>query len=301
MVGKDNDTKIWLATAALALVIFTLALIIANMGYFQLGDKEPPLGPITNQVAEVLMYVLIFVWTCIGILALFQRGKREQVKGKRENPGSGGTLKALIALFVILGLILAFIYLTGGMVLPPSTDQGNGGNGGGGTPQPPVTSTSTGDSMILVGFLIFVILLAIILSLKYVRKTPVRTVSAWAALEQQKAKDIVDQAMRDLYAGDDARSVVIRTYQMMARLLRFKVQDAEIMTPREVAVMAERRLGWPKEPTMELTSLFEEAWYSDHQLKEESKEAALRCLTQISSFVGNNNGDQRRSADAAGS
>jgi hypothetical protein len=300
VVGKDSDTKIWLATAALALVIFTLALIIANMGYFQLGDKEPPLGPITDQVAEALMYVLVFVWICVGILTLFQRGKRERVKGRRENPGGGGTLKALISLFVILGLVFAFVYLTQGKILPPS-ESGGGGDGGGGTTQPPVSSTGPGDSMILVGFLLFVILLAVILSLKYVRRTPVRMVSAWTALEQQKAKDIVDQAVRDLYAGDDARSVVIRTYQMMVRLMRGKVQDAETMTPREVAAMAERRLGWPKEPTMELTSLFEEAWYSDHQLKEGSKQAALRCLTQISSHVGRNNVDQRRNADAAGS
>lgn len=298
MVGKDNDDKIWLATAALALVILTLALMIANMGYFQLGDKQPPLGPITNQIAETLLYVLFFVWCCIGILALFQRGKKERVKGRKDNPGSGGTLKALIALFIIMGLILAFVYLTQGSVLPPTNDSGNGGDGGGGTTQPPVSATSPGDSMMLIGFLLFVIILAIILGLKYVRKTPVLSVSAWNALEQQRAKEIVDQAVKDLYAGDDARSVVIRTYQMMSRLLRGKVQDAEIMTPREVAIMAERRLGWPKEPMMELTSLFEEAWYSNHQLREESKETALRCLTQISSFVGEVQEGQRRSADA---
>lgn len=299
-MGKEDD-RIWLATAALALVILTLALIIANMGYFQLGDEEPPLGPITNQIAETLMYVLLFTWGCIGVLALFQRGKRDGVKGRRGNPGGGGTLKALISLFVILGLIFAFVYLTQGKVLPPSTDPGDGGDGDGGTSEPPISSTSPGDSMLLVGFLLFVVILAVILGLRYVRRTPIRTVTARNALEQQKAKDIVDQAVKDLYAGDDARSVVVRTYQMMSRLLRGKVQDAEIMTPREVAVMVERRLGWPKEPTMELTSLFEEAWYSDHQLREDSKEAALRCLTQISSYVGDDQGAQRRSADAAGS
>ncbi len=142
--------------------------------------------------------------------------------------------------------------------------------------------------MILVGFLIFIVLIAGILSIKFVRRTPISSVSAWQALEQQKAKDIIDKAVRDLYAGDDARSIVIRTYQTMTRLLRGKVEDAEMLTPREIAVLAERRFGWPSKPTEELTSLFEEAWYSDHRLKEENRDAALNCLTQISSQIGNN-------------
>ncbi|HUL39763.1 MAG TPA: DUF4129 domain-containing protein [Methanomassiliicoccales archaeon] len=299
MVGKDNDEKIWLASAALAIVIITLALIISNMEYFQLGDREPPLGPITNDISEALMWVLLFVWGCVGILVLLQRGKRVPVKGRKDNPSSGSPYKALITLFIILGLILVFVYLTQGTFLPPATDPGTG-DGGGGSTQAPVSASGPGDSMVLIGFLIFVVLMAVILSSKFVRKTPIRTTSAWNALEQQKAKDIVDQAMSALYAGDDARSVVVRTYQMMVRLLRGKVQDTEMLTPREIALLAERRLGWPKEPTMELTSLFEEAWYSDHRLKEESKEAALRCLTQISSSVGTNQGGQR-SGNAAGS
>jgi hypothetical protein len=152
----------------------------------------------------------------------------------------------------------------------------------------------------LIGILLFVTILAIILGLKYVRRTPVRMIKAKAAMERQKAKEIVDKAVRDLYAGDDARSVVVRTYQMMSRLLGDKVLDVEALTPREVAAMAETRLGWPKGPTRELTSLFEEAWYSDHRLTDESKEAALRCLRQISSYVSGPPGAQRR-ADAAGS
>jgi Tfp pilus assembly major pilin PilA len=152
----------------------------------------------------------------------------------------------------------------------------------------------------LIGLLIFVAILAIVLGLKYVRRTPVRAGPARAALERQNAKDIVDQAVRDLYAGDDARSVVIRTYQMMSRLLRGRVQDAETLTPREMAAMAEARLGWPEQPTKELTYLFEEAWYSNHELREESKESALRCLRQISSQANVAPDAQRRGADASG-
>lgn len=300
MVGKNNDGKIWLATAALALVIITLALIISNMGYFQLGDEEPPLGPVTRQVAEVLSYVLIGVWVCVGLLVLFQMARRRRTPEK-ESPRGGGGLSALITVLVILGVIFVFIFMTGGEVVSPPTSPGGGGNDGGGGSQPPLTPDSPGGAPMLIGLLIFVVLLVIIFGLKFVRRAPVRMVAARTALERQKAKEIVDQAVRDLYAGDDARSVVIRTYQRMDRMFQTKVQEAEALTPRELAAMAQLRLGWPKEPTMELISLFEEAWYSDHRLPEESKEAALRCLTQISSFVGSFKGGDRGGVDAAGS
>jgi hypothetical protein len=301
VVEKDKDGDIWLATAALALVIIALALMIANMGYFQLGDEQSPLGPMSRQVAEVLSYVLLGVWICVGALVLVQMARKGKAPGRERKGGrSGGTVTALIAIFVILGCVLAFIYATGGAVVtPPSTPDGGGGGGGGSGA--PLTADDPAGSLMLIGLLIFVALLAIVLGLKYVRRAPVRMGAAREAIERQKAKDIVDQAVRDLYAGDDARSVVVRTYQMMSRLLRGKVLDAEALTPREVAAMAESQLGWPKEPTNELTSLFEEAWYSDHQLREESKEAALRCLRQISTHVSGRQGAQRRGADAAGS
>lgn len=298
MVGKDNDGKIWLATAALALVIVTLAVIIANMSYFQLGEEEPPLGPVTRQVAEILSYVLIGVWICVGLLVLFQIARRRRAPEK-EGPRGGGGLSALITVLVILGLIFSFIFLTGGQVVTPPTSPGGGGNEGGEGSQPPLTPDSPGGAPMLIGLLLFVALLAIIFSLKFVRRAPVRMSAAIDSLERQKAKEIVDQAVRDLYSGEDSRSVVIRTYQKMDRLFQTKIQQAEALTPREVAEIAQLRLGWPKEPTMELISLFEEAWYSDHRLPEESKEAALRCLTQISSFVGSYKDGDRGSAYAA--
>lgn len=301
MVDKDHDGDIWLATAALALVIIALALMIANMSYFQLGDAQPPLGPESRQVAEVLSYVLLGVWICVGILVMVQMARKGKASGKvKKESRSGGTVTALIVVFVILGAVLVFIYMTGGSVVTPPTTPSGGGGGGGGS-SPPLSADGPGGSLMLIGLLILVALLAIVLGLRYVRRTPVRMTSARAAMERQKAKDIVDQAVRDLYTGDDARSVVVRTYQMMSRLLRGKVMDAEVLTPRELATLAESRLGWPKEPTRELTSLFEEAWYSDHQLREESKETALRCLRQISSYVSGSQGAQRRGADAAGS
>jgi hypothetical protein len=298
VVGKDNDRKIWLATAALALVIVTLAVIIANLSYFQLGEEEPPLGPVTRQVAEILSYVLIGVWICVGLLVLFQIARRRRTPEK-ESPRGGGGLSALITVLVILGLIFTFIFLTGGQVVTPPTSPGGGGNEGGEGSQPPLTPDSPGGAPMLIGLLLFVALLVIIFSLKFVRRAPVRMIAAVDSLERQKAKEIVDQAVRDLYSGEDSRSVVIRTYQKMDRLFQTKVQEARALTPREVAEIAQLRLGWPKEPTMELISLFEEAWYSDHRLPEESKEAALRCLTRISSFVGSYKGGDRGGVSAA--
>ena len=53
------------------------------------------------------------------------------------------------------------------------------------------------------------------------------------------------------------------------------------MTPRELARMAVEELKWPESPVAELTSLFEEARYSHHEIDAFMQRRAVFSLESI--------------------
>jgi hypothetical protein len=121
------------------------------------------------------------------------------------------------------------------------------------------------------------------------RSTPLRLRKAQQALAQQNATETIRQAVLDLYGGEDPRSVIVRTYQKMSRLLGQRGRNLKPLTPKEVAELAKRDLGWPESPLIELTTLFEEAWYSEHAMGDVERDRALRAFEAIASNI-----DQRR-------
>jgi hypothetical protein len=120
-------------------------------------------------------------------------------------------------------------------------------------------------------------------SLRYNRSAPLRLAKARAALAQQGATSTISQATADLIAGEEPRSVIVRTYQQMSRLVGSKGRDLKSLTPKEVAEMARSDFDWPGEPLADLTLLFEEAWYSQHLMGEAERDRALRAFEAIAS------------------
>jgi len=295
VVGWDSDSKLIVATIALVVLVSAVAMMVANVEYFDLGEGGEPLGPKANAVAELLAYTLvpIFIFLALWLLLSSRKGKgmREKVQPK---PGSG--IAGFIVILMILGAVIVFAALTDGQIFDAYQDpQDQNDPGGEGEPEPVVTPDGGQGSLLIGAFLIVIIVLALGGGRKYLRKRPVLASRAATALEMKKARAIVDKAVEDLYAGEDARSVIVRAYQRMSRLISGRLQDAPYLTPRELASLAEERFGWPRKATDELTSLYEEAWYSDHQLSEEKKEKALRCLREISGALGMEGGDVRGS------
>lgn len=284
MVGKDPDRKIWMASTAMALVIASVALLIANLGYFDPGGSGAPLGPAAYQISEVMAYSAFVIILVLLVLVIVRFVRRQAAAKQREQSEEGG-IHPIIALLVILGAVILFIMLTGGRIVPPPDDPG-GNITQGTTPDPLIKPDGQANTLAILGMLIGLAILTLVLGSRHVRRRPVRVSIARYRLERREAKAAVDEALRQLHAGDDPRSVVIRTYQMMSRLMRGKVEAPGHLTPRELAVLAQDRLGWPGSPTQELTTLFEEAWYSQHRMGEESRERALRCLSEISAVAG---------------
>jgi hypothetical protein len=137
-------------------------------------------------------------------------------------------------------------------------------------------------SLAILGMILAILLLSLFAVFRYVRNKPLLPPSTMLSEDLPRAQGIVEDAMDDLYKGEDARSVIVRAYQRMTRLVQSRMEVPASLTPRELADTAGKSFGWPEGPTMELTSLFEEAWYSDHGLDISARERALGCLKEIS-------------------
>jgi len=91
-----------------------------------------------------------------------------------------------------------------------------------------------------------------------------------------------DRAINELHEGEDVRDIIIRNYQKMLIILEKEGIKQEIsFTPRELEKMALVRLPLTESTIDEMTSLFEEAKYSDHPLGEKERSQAIANFKQI--------------------
>jgi hypothetical protein len=94
--------------------------------------------------------------------------------------------------------------------------------------------------------------------------------------------EVLERAVKSLYAGEDPRSTIIRTYQQMCLLVQVgKMEEEPFLTPKDFAERAVKELGWKEGPLVDLTLLFEEARYSDHEMGESEKERAIVSLERL--------------------
>lgn len=89
-------------------------------------------------------------------------------------------------------------------------------------------------------------------------------------------------AVRDLEAGGEFRGVVLRCYKSMVLLFRAHgIRDDPSRTAREFESDALAAMGVSREGVDDLTSLFEEARYSTHEIEARQRDAAIECLNAI--------------------
>jgi hypothetical protein len=101
------------------------------------------------------------------------------------------------------------------------------------------------------------------------------------------ARRAVDDAISSIIRGDDPRSVVIRCYNDMCLIVLGKgVKGFRPLTPGEFKVKIKEELGVIGSSVDQLTSLFEEARYSQHQIGSEHRDRALEALRAFGRELG---------------
>jgi len=283
-VAEDSSRKKLLLAALAAIVaLVAVSFLIANLKYAGEWGEGQSIRQFTDRLAAVISQSLYALWLLIMlyyIYILLTRRKGVRIKDSRRM-SRPSPLGVFLALLLLASMIVAIRFADLHFFLGGGGD--GGGDGGGGTPSAPSDPFSSESGTLW--FLIFLLILTVFFGVMYLRRW--RTISlaeygTSSAEREEEAKRTIERAIRELYAGDDFRSVIIRTYQQMCLLLvNSPIKNERFLTPRELAALIVARLGWPEMPVEELTGLFEEAKYSDHPMDEEGKEKAIRCLTEI--------------------
>lgn len=98
----------------------------------------------------------------------------------------------------------------------------------------------------------------------------------------QEARDIIDEAIRELLAGNEYAGTIFLAYRrFVAHLSRHGFVEKASETPREFALGVRKALPVGAVPLRELIRLFEEARYSDHPIGSAERDSAVESLAMV--------------------
>src|SRR6266508_3741630 len=104
---------------------------------------------------------------------------------------------------------------------------------------------------------------------------------------RRKATAAVQTAIQELELGGDVRQVILACFERFCRLLGARgITEQVALTPRELERLAIVRLRVSPDASDTLTSLFEEARYSEHALGEADRVRAIDSLAGIRAALG---------------
>lgn len=99
---------------------------------------------------------------------------------------------------------------------------------------------------------------------------------------RQAAASAVQEAIHELEIGEDVRTAILACFQRFCLLLGKRgIGEQRALTPRELEHLAVERLRFSRDASATLTSLFEEARYSQHLLGERERGRAIDSLGRI--------------------
>lgn len=263
--------------------VLAVVILVANLDDTDLGGND---GSSHEMVDDVVNGLLPIAMVLSGVLIVYMvisvLSKRTRMRGPAQKDRGSSILPLFIIMagIVISALVLLFagplgenFTIYGGNDTDGTSGAVNESNGGG----------TTYNSFTLIGVLAFVIIIMIPL-VRYLKGqgTFTKDKPPPGPLEQV---EVLDQAILDIgYGTGDLRETILRAYYEMCRLIPSAV-DHEALTPREFAELSVKDLGWPEKAVRGLTEVFEVARYSHHDLGDEDRAKALRCLAEIKEKV----------------
>ena len=277
------------------LSVLAVVILVANLDDTDLGGNDGASQEMVDEIVGGLLPIALvlagamFVYIVLSVLRNRTRmgGSAQKDRGNSILP-----LVILICGIVISGLVMLYGGQFGGDFTFDGGDNSTGTEEG--------TDESAGggiayNSFTLIGVLVFVIIIMVPL-VRYLRGQGAFTMekSPPGQLEQV---DVLDQAILDIgYGTGDLRETILRAYFEMCRLIPSAV-DHGALTPREFAELSVRDLGWPEKAVCGLTEVFELARYSHHDVGDEDRAKALRCLAEIKEKVASGVKDPVGAAD----
>lgn len=267
--------------AAAIIAVITAVVLIANVSIASGQGVDIGRDVMETLTATITQIMVAFWILLIGYLVFRYLSNRKKISGTKMEVKAGHGQSLLPYAILLLALWL-FVFLLrpfdpGGILNgQPGTDAGEDNIT---TPLPEASPQNM--SMVLPLVVVLFALASIIVIWRFLRRNDTLAV-AGPESRRENAMAVLDQAVISLYAGEDPRSTVIRTYQRMCLLVQAgKIEDEAFLTPKEFAVRAAKELGWKAGPLEELTALFEEARYSRHEMGEPEKARAINSFESL--------------------
>lgn len=285
MASADRDQK-WFFLIATAVTIISEMVLMANIPAYS-GQNTRTSSDDLDQIVSVVIQMMTAFWiVLIGYLVYHNYiSVKKGPLNIQVQAGKGRNFLAFALVLLAFWLVLLLANPLDGLghqgtqkVVGPDTANSTAQNLG----------QSTSAMPLVLPTIVVVIALASVLAIwRFMRSADGQKMTVSGRSEHEEEKAVLDDAMRNLYAGEDPRSTIIRTYQRMCLLVRDgRLDDEPLFTPREFAERAVSQLGWGREPLEDLTLLFEEARYSDHILGEEQKNRAIASFERIREGLG---------------
>ena len=291
VAGVIRGRTVWVVPLLLFVAILLVAGLAFNLAHLDTGGEQFPAPPgsgspnanaqglLDPETAAVLLVAtfVAFIVTSIVLLFLTRKGPRAK---RIVRPTSWADIAATLIAFVIFAVL---IYLWPRLVTAvnrqPTATNGTGGNMANTTLIPSVSGIPLGVFLagaVLASIVSTALLLHTGANLR--RRRP----EGPEGRSRLIAARAVKQTISDLQLGADVRDAILACYQRFCTLLGARgIASQESLTPRELEDLAVRRLDVTADSAETLTSLFEEARYSEHALGEPDRDRAVRSLETI--------------------
>ncbi len=274
----------------LGAAMLLVAGLAFNLAYLDTGGDQLPATPTSSPNpgsggilnSEIASAILLIVFAGAGVVVLIEYLRtRRMFKGKRTlRPTTWLDILAAVIAFGFMGLLL-FIWPQIASALQPQGTPGSGRNNA--TANGTVTATVSGIPLgVFLAVALMVSLVAVALFFQLganLQRWPIR---GPGRSSRRAAAQAVAAALEELQVGGEVREVILACYARFCELLGSRgIPDQEPLTPREIQGLAQQQLGVSAESSDALTSLFEEARYSEHPLEAADRDRAVASLQRI--------------------
>jgi len=305
MVSSDVGVRVpptprgraaWVIPLLLFLAILLAAGLAFNLANLDTGGEQMP-GPGNSgtttanpwglfdpQTAQLLFGGVLAALLAAAILIILLRKRGTPVK-RVVRPMTWADLLATIA---ALSMLLVLLVLWPQIV--SRVGHGSGAGNTTGTGSSNVTLIPTAGGLPLGVFLAGAVLVSIIALALFLRVglnlgRPGRSTAFQT--RRLAAAQAVTAAITDLQLGGDVRTVILACYARFCFFLGARgIAEQEALTPRELEGLAVQGLAVSEDSAESLTSLFEEARYSEHALGDPDRDRAVRSLERIRADLG---------------
>jgi len=271
------------------LIVAALAFNVANLdtGGESIPQTSAPGGSgsrvgvfLPDPIVTTILTILV-AFVLVGIVILLFRGRRNM-----NRPAKPFTWWQVLARAIGMALLIAVLVAWPRAIHAAREQAGTQAN---------ATAADTGTFTTVwpaaagwpVELFLIVAVVAAVVWVLYLLRRGGRPDPEWDAAfpvpnARQAAVVAVQDTIHDLEVGGDVRMAILACFQRFCILIGSRgITDQGALTPRELEALAVDRLRVSRETSGVLTSLFEEARYSEHSLGDRERARAIESLGRI--------------------